>query len=689
MEELKQLPVWVCWKRKEVNGKTTKVPVNPHGVPAKSNDSNTWVSFSEASLASAKYDGIGFMFANGICGIDIDKCDTPESQARAKEIINLMNTYTEYSPSGTGYHLIFRCDLSKLPQNSGKLHPDYYYKNPHNGVECYFSGFTNRYFTYTGENVNDWGIEDRTTQIIEFLNKYMRKEKQVYSPVLTQKEKPPVRASTEEVREITIDILSIARNAKNGKDFMQLFDVGNTDKYNNDHSSADLALCRYLAFYSGGNAEEVDRLFRQSKLYRQKWERKDYRDGTINLAIANCDGQFYTPPNRPGRPSTRKKDTREIFSIDGLDGYLQATGRGIRYDVIAKKVITSGLGDEYADGSANDILPVKVYDELKEVFKKCWKSDVQDFCGVIIAKNHFNPVINMLKAVKWDGRDRLQDVCEILGIAQDAFSVTLVYKWLWQCVSMAYNTFKGAYGSDGVLVLTGEQGIGKTSFFRKLGGDYFHESGFLDFRDKDSLIRATSAWVTELGEIETTFRSDIERLKGFITQPIDRYRKPYGRADVEIERHTSFCATANSREFLIDPSGNRRFWTVPVTQIDMDKLDELDVPQLWAEFDVIAKGNRQGFRLTRDEHAQLKERNAPHEKLLKSEAECRDIMAQASDFDYRYVTVTQFKDCHDTLRSYSVDAIGKALSKMGIEPERLRDNGPQKRVRRLPIPSIQ
>jgi putative DNA primase/helicase len=210
----------------------------------------------------------------------------------------------------------------------------------------------------------------------------------------------------------------------------------------------------------------------------------------------------------------------------------------------------------------------------------------------------------------------------------------------------------------------------------------------LDSHDKDTYRRAVSAWIVEFGEIETTFRSDLERLKAFITNAVDEYRLPYGRSDQTLARRSVIIGTCNSTQFLIDPSGSRRFWTVPVSNINLEVLSTLDMLQLWLQVDKETKHDPQGFRLTKDEQAALAERNTDHEKPLPAQLEVMDVLTKQSTF-YREVTVSEFKEAHTELRNYSADQISKVLTKLGIEQRRVNVtvNGKRKtmRVRTLPM----
>jgi len=305
--------------------------------------------------------------------------------------------------------------------------------------------------------------------------------------------------------------------------------------------------------------------------------------------------------------------------------------------------------------------------------------------------NAYNPVLELIEGGSWDGLDRLPELYRIMRIADgDELSKILTHKWLWQNLSLLRNNH-GAFGADGLLVLKGEQGIGKTTFARKmaLSDEFFGESITLDLRDKDSVITAVSCWIGELGEIESTFKHDVNALKGFITRSMDRFRVPYGRVDESHPRRTSFIGTCNSDEYLIDETGNRRYWTLPITgRMDLEALKNFDILQLYRQIDKCAKHDIQGFRLTYDEAVQLSERNSRHEKPLKGELEVRDILfsGERDGLIFEEMTISEFKELWSVLKTYSVNQIGIALKKQGILTERQYKDGIQQRLARLPSP---
>lgn len=260
---------------------------------------------------------------------------------------------------------------------------------------------------------------------------------------------------------------------------------------------------------------------------------------------------------------------------------------------------------------------------------------------------------------------------------------------IWQSLAMLHNSPEHPFGAEGVLVFTGKQGIGKTSVLRKLAmiDSVFKEGVCLDFRDKDTYINATACWIAELGEIESTFKSDINRLKAFITSREDEYRKAYGRDTIRAVRRTSLCGSCNSNEFLIDETGNRRFHSVPLEKVDLDKLKDFNVLQLWKQVEQWVNEDLQGFRLTKEENALLAERNKHHEKPMKAESEVLDILVIAEQ-DSRYyaeeMTVSDFKNNHDILKPYSVVQVGKVLTKLGHDNVLLRNGKKVARLRILP-----
>jgi hypothetical protein len=276
-EELKAAPRWVVWRYRFVDGKWEKVPISCHTRKAADiNDPASWSGFQEAVRCYHDYglDGIGFVVtaATPFSGVDLDGCRDPDSGALlpwAGETVQRLASYTEVTPSGTGVRTIVR---GKLPSCSGARKGD---------VEVYSTG---HYLTVTGAHLHGTplAVEDRQGEL------------GLLDAWLADKE----RRSDEE----------IIHGAMKGMPFRRLWE-GDTAEYES-HSEADLALCGMLVRWLGHRADagRLERLFSQSELARRKkWKRDDYREMTLQKALAHRPGPFGDPLLTRTNQSTRIK----------------------------------------------------------------------------------------------------------------------------------------------------------------------------------------------------------------------------------------------------------------------------------------------------------------------------------------------------------------------------------------------
>jgi len=263
---------------------------------ASSTESETWASF-EAALEYTETehaDGVGFVFTDDdpIVGVDLDDCRDPETgdvDDAALDIIKRLDSYTEVSPSGTGYHVLIR---GELPEG----------RNRRGSVELYD---TARFFTVTGDHVErtPTRVARRQDALVAIHREYVQDtERDTASESEhhggADDESPTTDAADVDVDLEDEDLLEKARNASNGEKFERLWN-GNTVGYDSQ-SEADMALCCLLAFWTGGDRTQMDHLFRQSGLLREKWDEVHYADGstygekTIERAIATTS-EFYDP----------------------------------------------------------------------------------------------------------------------------------------------------------------------------------------------------------------------------------------------------------------------------------------------------------------------------------------------------------------------------------------------------------
>ena len=285
-QELKDAALWCVWRyeRREGQDKPTKVPYNARtGGRAMSNSPSTFTSYQTAvkALERGGYDGLGVGVFNGLCAIDIDDCldenGTPSPLAR--DIVSTMQSYTETSPSGRGIRIFFKA--ADFPYDKAR----YYTMSTAQGLEVYVSGATSKFLTVTG-NSAPWAgafpIHERAEALQTILDRHMVR------PPKTAPETP--KASQKPLALSDAEVLAKAHSARNGATFGALW-RGDTSGYGSP-SEADLALASLLAFWTGCNISQMDRLFRLSGLMREKWDRKQsgstYGQITIQKAISSC-----------------------------------------------------------------------------------------------------------------------------------------------------------------------------------------------------------------------------------------------------------------------------------------------------------------------------------------------------------------------------------------------------------------
>lgn len=326
-QELKETGRWCVWKREQPEGrdKPTKAPYNPRtGGRAMSNNPDTFTSYQEAvnALERGRYDGLGVGVFDGLCAVDIDDCldEDGTPSPLALDVITTMQSYVETSPSGRGVRIFFRAS------GFGYDKSRYYTMNASRGLEVYVYGQTHKFLTVTG-NSQPWGgirpIEERGAQLQSILERYMGRPQKAAQDVPRTPQTPVNLADGE--------VISKALNARNGAIFAALWG-GDTSAYGS-HSEADLALCNMLAYWTGGNAEQVDRLFRASGLIRDKWDRQQsgttYGAQTVQKAVENCRNGSTKETVRPGDYSD--SGNAEIFRALNEGQLLFTDSRGWLY----------------------------------------------------------------------------------------------------------------------------------------------------------------------------------------------------------------------------------------------------------------------------------------------------------------------------------------------------------------------
>lgn len=182
-----------------------------------------------------------------------------------------------------------------------------------------------------------------------------------------------------------------------------------------------------------------------------------------------ANGIDLRPENNGAHEAGSKGRIKPYLTEESLDEYLSANGITVRLNVITHEVEAGGVECCYNPESTRNDLPVILYDELKQRFC-CDKQTLCDLLNLIAGRNRYNPVLELIDLCEWDGEDYLGQLVDILGIREDdTLSQTLLYKWAVQCYQLLHNQIGLNVSADGMLVLQGPQGCGKTSFVRQIG----------------------------------------------------------------------------------------------------------------------------------------------------------------------------------------------------------------------------
>lgn len=606
-QEIKALKNWVVWRlepNKNNPNKLDKIPYNSRSKKAAANNPNTWITYEEAEDLFMKYDFDGV-------GMEIDINDEyfyiDVDGIIPQDILNSFDSYIEISQSGKGAHIIAKCDKELLIQalggKEGRKNETY---------EIYAGG---RFLAITGNIVSPSDdINYCTKEGIDFYNNNIKKQTSNQSNTVPLIPSPSLTDD---------EILEKARRAKNSQKFQDLWD-GNLGNKNEQ----DCALIGILAFYTQ-DEEQLLRLWKQSGLYRTKTDRKDYAVGVIAFVL-NGLTETWNPQNN----MTKQMITTETY-VDG--GYevteikpIFDTKYCIRHEKVDKKELTKTITYTPELCSENIAVLLDFFDiELKYnllskdieingfevsieqehmkifnltdfihnkvVFFKFNKDNfnmIERMLKSVARKNCYNPVVDYLNSLTpLAGEKNLRMLADTLvtpAYFDDNFKLDLLRTWLISCIRAGYthNGFK----SEGILIMQGEQGLKKTTWFEFLFSmceSFFKDGLNLDPDNKDSVILITKYWCVELGELASTFKKDLNKLKAFISSSVDEYRAPYDSSPLKYPRRTIMCGTVNDEFFLKDETGNRRYWIIPV--IDLKPTYNIDINAVWAEILYIYK----------------------------------------------------------------------------------------------------
>lgn len=213
------------------------------------------------------------------------------------------------------------------------------------------------------------------------------------------------------------------------------------------------------------------------------------------------------------------------------------------------------------------------------------KEKIADALTAVLTRHSYHPIRDYLNGLTWDGVPRLDRIIiDYMGAEDSELNRAMSRKHFVAAVARVFNP---GCKYDYCLIMSGAEGIGKSTLLRVMGGKWFNDS-ITTLEGKEGMEQLRRAWVVELGELSSVKRSDVEQVKAHLSKQVDIYRAAYARRVLEHPRQCVFCGTTNEALFLKGDTGNRRFWVIPVVAElrkykDWSEAIRRDRDQLWAE----------------------------------------------------------------------------------------------------------
>lgn len=309
---------------------------------------------------------------------------------------------------------------------------------------------------------------------------------------------------------------------------------------------------------------------------------------------------------------TRMVKVMPHATVPNIKAIAYLYGWRIRYNEMTKRVELTRTGIVIPQDDQDNIALTLIGDDA--VRSGLSLERLPQLVDAAAMTDRYHPALDWIDSVPWDGESRLTRFHKTLELA-DPNKAVLVAKLLdrWMLQGIGALLEPDGIAAQGMLVLAGPQHIGKSYWVLHLVGvNGIVGSGLhLDPDNKDSVLRAIRYWIAELGELgSTTRRADVEALKAFLTNMEDVIRLPYAKRDAVYSRRTIFVGTVNGTGFLVDDTGNRRFWTIDVLRCHV--LPPHEMQQVWAEY---MHMYRNGARWHLDA-ATLADLNASNERFM-------------------------------------------------------------------------
>ena len=298
------------------------------------------------------------------------------------------------------------------------------------------------------------------------------------------------------------------------------------------------------------------------------------------------------------------------------DQYLKGAFRLNTFD--NKRYVTKSLPWRKVEGTEllKDVDYSGVRNYIECVYGIAANQKIDDTLSLEFEKHKYHPIINYIESLVWDGIERIDNLLiDYFGAEDNVYSKAAIRKTL--CAAVA-RVFEPGVKFDTALILVGDQGTYKSTFVKKLGRDWFSDT-FMTVQGKEAFEQIQGAWLIEIAELSGLKKAEVEVIKHYISKREDSFRPAYGRVVETYKRQCVFFGTTNDKDFLRDPTGNRRFMPIDVRKEFIKKdvaidLTDNEIDQIWAEAYELYK-NGEALYLSGEEESLAKIEQCKHSEV--------------------------------------------------------------------------
>lgn len=332
-------------------------------------------------------------------------------------------------------------------------------------------------------------------------------------------------------------------------------------------------------------------------------EAKEVDNSWVTELEANTKGEYVSSANN-------------LNIIFQNDQYLKGAFRLNTFD--NKRYVTKSLPWRKVEGTEllKDVDYSGVRNYIECVYGIAANQKIDDTLSLEFEKHKYHPIINYIESLAWDGVERVDNLLiNYFGAENNVYSKAAIRKTL--CAAVA-RVFEPGVKFDTALILVGDQGTYKSTFVKKLGRDWFSDT-FMTVQGKEAFEQIQGAWLIEIAELSGLKKAEVEVIKHYISKREDSFRPAYGRVVETYKRQCVFFGTTNDKDFLRDPTGNRRFMPIDVRKEFIKKdvaidLTDNEIDQIWAEAYELYK-NGEALYLSGEEESLAKIEQCKHSEV--------------------------------------------------------------------------